>query len=158
DFAMARIGFVGLGHMGAPMLANLLKAGRTASAFDLSPSAVAAAVAAGATGAPDLAAVLDGAEAVITVLPAGPQVREVYLGERGLLAAAAPNTMLVDCSTIDVASACAVHEAADSAGVAFVEAPMSGGVAGAEAARLTFMAGGTAAAFARARPFLEAMG
>ncbi|GIK99439.1 MAG: 3-hydroxyisobutyrate dehydrogenase [Alphaproteobacteria bacterium] len=155
---MARIGFIGLGNMGGPMLGNLLRAGHEAAAFDLSAAALDAAVAAGATRATAAPEVLAGTEAVITVLPAGPHVRSVYLGEAGLLAAAKPGTLFIDCSTIDVATARDVHAAADTAGVDFVDAPMSGGVAGAEGARLTFMVGGTEAAFARARPFLEAMG
>jgi 3-hydroxyisobutyrate dehydrogenase len=155
---MARIGFIGLGNMGLPMLGNLLKAGHAVAAFDLSTAAVDAAQAAGAHAATDAAAVVAGAEAVVTVLPAGPQVRALMLGPDGLLAAAAPGTLFIDCSTIDVESARAVHAAARDAGMACVDAPMSGGVAGAAEARLTFMVGGTAEAFAAAQPYLSAMG
>ncbi len=155
---MARIGFIGLGNMGGPMLRNLIKAGHQATVFDLSRAAVDAAIAAGAMAATDMTGVLDGTEAVVTVLPAGPHVRSVYLGADGLLARAAPGILFIDCSTIDVASARAVHAAADAAGQRFVDAPMSGGVAGAEGARLTFMVGGGAAAFEGAKPYLAAMG
>jgi 3-hydroxyisobutyrate dehydrogenase len=155
---MARIGFIGLGNMGRPMMCNLVNAGHDATAFDLSARAVGAAVGARARPAESAGGAVAGAEAVVTVLPAGPQVREVYLGEAGLLAQAAPDTLFIDCSTIDVASARVVHEAATAAKQLFVDAPMSGGVAGAEGARLTFMVGGSEDAFMRARPFLEAMG
>jgi 3-hydroxyisobutyrate dehydrogenase len=155
---MARIGFIGLGNMGRPMLRNLVNVGHDATAFDLSARAVGAAVGARARPAASVAEAAAGAEAVVTVLPAGPQVREVYLGDEGLLALAAPGTLFIDCSTIDVASARAVHEAAAAAKLPFVDAPMSGGVAGAEGARLTFMVGGSEDAFMRARSYLEAMG
>ncbi len=155
---MARIGFIGLGNMGRPMLGNLLRAGHDITAFDLSASAVGAAVGAGARPGDHAAGTVANAQVVITVLPAGPQVRSLYLGEGGLFAAASPGTLFIDCSTIDVASARAVHEAGQAAGMLCVDAPMSGGVAGAEAARLTFMVGGTDEAFARARSYLAAMG
>jgi 3-hydroxyisobutyrate dehydrogenase len=94
----------------------------------------------------------------ITMLPAGAQVREVYTGENGIIAAAPEGALLIDCSTIDVATAREVHQAAAEAGRAMLDAPVSGGVAGAAAGTLTFMAGGSEDAFARARPALEAMG
>src|SRR5215471_4667305 len=155
---MATIGFIGLGNMGLPMARNLLKAGHRLQAFDVTPKAVEAAVGAGGGKAGDVAAAAAGADLVITMLPAGGQVREVYLGPAGVLAAARPGTLLIDCSTIDVETARAVHAAAAGAGFAMLDAPVSGGVAGAEAATLTFMVGGSEAAFAAAKPVLETMG
>lgn len=155
---MARIGFIGLGNMGGPMAGNLLKAGHDVSTFDVVPAAVEAAARAGATVAASASEAASGAEIVVTMLPAGSHVHEVYLGEGGVIASAAEGTLLIDCSTIDVATARAVSEAAAASGKEMVDAPVSGGVAGAEAATLTFMVGGTEAAFARARPVLESMG
>jgi 3-hydroxyisobutyrate dehydrogenase len=155
---MATIGFIGLGKMGAPMAANLLKAGHRLAVHDISADAVARAVALGAHAAPDTGAAVSDAEAVITMLPAGSQVREIYLGAEGLLAAAKPGTLFIDCSTIDVATAREVAAAAREAGAAMVDAPVSGGVGGAEAGTLTFMVGGAEDAFARAAPILQDMG
>jgi 3-hydroxyisobutyrate dehydrogenase len=153
---MARIGFIGLGNMGLPMARNLVAAGHEVRAFDTQAPAVARAVAAGATAAADLGAVVAGAATVITMLPAGQHVRDVYLGPDGIIAGAGRGTLLIDCSTIDVETARAVHAAA--AGFDMLDAPVSGGVAGAEAATLTFMVGGSDQAFAAARPILEKMG
>jgi 3-hydroxyisobutyrate dehydrogenase len=155
---MATIGFVGLGNMGLPMAHNLVRAGHTVRAFDVVAAAAEKASAAGATATSNIGAVLTGTAAVITMLPAGQQVREVYLGAEGIIARAAARTLLIDCSTIDVETARAVHGAAAAAGFEMLDAPVSGGVAGAEAATLTFMAGGSAAAFAAAKPILECMG
>ncbi len=155
---MARIGFIGLGNMGLPMARNLVAAGHEVRAFDTVASAVERAVAAGATAAADLVAAATGAATVITMLPAGQQVREVYLGPTGIIGRAAPGTLLIDCSTIDVETARAVHAAAAAAGFDMLDAPVSGGVAGAEAGTLTFMVGGGDKAFAAARPVLEKMG
>jgi 3-hydroxyisobutyrate dehydrogenase len=155
---MARIGFIGVGNMGGPMARNLLKAGHRVSAFDPRADAVEPVVAAGGQAALSAAEAAREAEAVITMLPAGEQAREVYLGAGGLIGAAPKAALLIDCSTIDVASARAVHEAAAKAGYPMLDAPVSGGVAGAEAATLTFMVGGGEAAFAKARPILAAMG
>jgi 3-hydroxyisobutyrate dehydrogenase len=152
------IGFIGLGNMGLPMCRNLLKAGHAVRCFDLSGDAVRAAVEAGAAAAPSAAAAAGGAEVVVTMLPEGRHVRAVYLGEGGVLAAARQGALLIDCSTIDVETSRAVHEAAAAGGLAMVDAPVSGGVHGAEAATLTFMVGGGEEAFARARPILERMG
>ncbi len=154
---MADIGFIGLGNMGGPMAANLVAAGHQVVGFDVVPAALEAAVGQGVTaagGAREAAS----APVTITMLPAGAQVREVYMGEEGLIAAAPEGALLIDCSTIDVATARAVHQAVAAAGRAMLDAPVSGGVAGAAAGTLTFMAGGAEAAFARARPILEAMG
>ncbi|MBB5693116.1 3-hydroxyisobutyrate dehydrogenase [Muricoccus pecuniae] len=150
---MARIGFVGLGNMGAPMARNLVRAGHEVSVYDLSAGAMARAE--GARPATSGAEAAGGAEFVLTMLPAGQHVREAWLGTGGLAAASAPETVLIDCSTIDVGTA---REVAAAAGRPFLDAPVSGGVMGAEAATLTFMVGGPGDAFARAEPLLQAMG
>ena len=155
---MARIGFIGLGNMGGPMARNLLKAGHRVKAFDLQPGLTAKAIEAGAAAARSPAEAASEVEAVVTMLPAGQHVRTVYLGEGRVLESAAPGTLLIDSSTIDVETARAVGAAAAAAGCPMVDAPVSGGTAGAEAATLTFMVGGPEAAFAAARPILEAMG
>ena len=155
---MAAIGFIGLGKMGGPMAANLLKAGHGLKVHDISSDAITRATALGAEAAPDIRAAVSGADAVITMLPSGNEVRGVYLGPDGLLAAAAPGTLFIDCSTIDVKTARDVAAEAERAGLAMVDAPVSGGVGGAEAGTLTFMVGGGGDAFARAEPILKAMG
>jgi 3-hydroxyisobutyrate dehydrogenase len=155
---METIGFIGLGNMGAPMAANLVKAGHQVSGFDLVPKAVAALAAKGGRAATSAAEAAGAGDIVITMLPAGPQVRSVYLDEDGLLANARRDALLIDCSTIDVETARAVAAAAKEAGFDMLDAPVSGGVAGAEAASLTFMVGGEAEVFARAQPILAAMG
>jgi 3-hydroxyisobutyrate dehydrogenase len=155
---MAAIGFIGLGNMGAPMASNLLKAGHEVTGFDIAPRAVEALSAKGGRAAASAAEAAAASELVITMLPAGAQVRAVYLGEAGVLANARKGALLIDCSTIDVETARAVAAAAAAAGLDMLDAPVSGGVAGAEAASLTFMVGGEAAAFSRAEPVLAAMG
>jgi 3-hydroxyisobutyrate dehydrogenase len=155
---MAAIGFIGLGNMGLPMARNLLKAGHQVVGFDLAGSALDAAVSAGAKAAGSATAAASSAEVVITMLPEGRHVREVYLGKDGIIASADPQSLLIDCSTIDVDSARAVNEAAGARGLEVLDAPVSGGVAGAENATLTFMVGGSDAGVARARPILELMG
>lgn len=153
-----RIAFVGLGNMGGPMAANLAKAGHHVAAFDMSKSAVERAVAAGAQSAPSVSAAASDAEIVVTMLPAGQHVREVYLSGEGLLKAVKPGTLCIDSSTIDVTTARDVHAAAKAARIDFLDAPVSGGVGGAAAGTLTFMVGGETAAFDRAKPILEKMG
>ena len=155
---MAKIGFVGLGNMGLPMAQNLVKAGHAVSGFDLSEYATERLAAGGGTRASSAPDACHDAEIVITMLPAGEQVREVYLGDGGLLAVVAPGTLLIDSSTIDVETARDVAQAASGKGLAMIDAPVSGGVAGAQAATLTFMVGGPEDAFERARPVLEKMG
>jgi 3-hydroxyisobutyrate dehydrogenase len=155
---MTAIGFIGLGNMGAPMAANLVKAGHQVTGYDLVPQAVAALAAAGGRAAASAAEAIAAAEVVITMLPAGPQVREVYLGNAGVLGRAPQGALLIDCSTIDVDTARAVAAAAREAGFDMLDAPVSGGTAGAAAATLTFMVGGEAHAFDRAKPVLSAMG
>lgn len=158
---MAAIGFIGLGNMGGPMARNLVKAGHAVKGFDLVPAALEAARAGGVETVATAEAATGGVDAVFTMLPAGPHVRSVYLGatgQDGLLAAAGKGTLFLDCSTIDVDSARAVHAAAEAAGHLMVDAPVSGGVAGAEAGTLTLMVGGSEAAFAKAEPLLQAVG
>src|SRR5437868_6071878 len=155
---MARIGFIGLGNMGAPMAANLVRAGHQVTGFDLVPRAVEALAAEGGHAVASAAEATAAGDIVITMLPAGPQVRSVYHDEGGVLASARRGALLIDCSTIDVETARAVAAAAKRSGFDMLDAPVSGGVAGAEAASLTFMVGGEAEIFARGQPVLAAMG
>ena len=153
---MAKIAFIGLGNMGGPMAANLVKAQHQVTAFDLSDAALGAAVEKGARKAGSTAEAVKDAEIVITMLPAGKHVREVY--EKDVLGKAAKGALLIDCSTIDVDSARHVAALAEKAGHPMVDAPVSGGVGGATAGTLTFMVGGPEAAFGKARPILQQMG
>jgi len=155
---MARIGFIGLGNMGLPMAQNLIKAGHVVAGHDVAKASVGRLSAAGGAAATSIADACAGAEAVITMLPAGEHVRAVYLDRGGVLDGVAPGTLLIDSSTIDVATARAVGAAAQARGLDMIDAPVSGGVGGAQAATLTFMVGGSDQAFARARPLLERMG
>jgi 3-hydroxyisobutyrate dehydrogenase len=155
---MAKIGFIGLGNMGLPMAQNLVKAGHAVSGFDLSEYSTERLAVGGGTRAESVADACQDAEIVMTMLPAGEQVREVYLGDQGVLAGTPFGTLLIDSSTIDVKTARDVALAAEGKGLAMIDAPVSGGVAGAQAATLTFMVGGPVSAFERARPVLEAMG
>ncbi|WP_067479419.1 3-hydroxyisobutyrate dehydrogenase [Actinomadura hibisca] len=155
---MTTVAVVGLGNMGGPMATALVRAGHTVHGFDLAPEACQEATEAGVRVTGTLAEAVARAEAVITMLPAGRHVLDCYRGDSGVLVTAAPGTLLIDCSTIDVADARAVHRAAGEAGFTSLDAPVSGGVAGARAAALTFMAGGSPDAFARAEPLLAAMG
>ncbi len=152
---MARIAFIGLGHMGGGMAPNLAKAGHEVAAFDLSAEALAHAVAGGCIAAGSTDEAVKDAEAVITMLPAAQHVLEVHRNH--VLGKAPGSALLIDCSTIDVASARAIEEEAASRGYAMVDAPVSGGIAAAAGGTLTFMVGGTDAAFERAKPFLEPM-
>jgi 3-hydroxyisobutyrate dehydrogenase len=155
---MPKVGFIGLGNMGMPMAQNLLKAAHEVTGFDLDAHATELLAANGGTSANSVADACTAAEVVITMLPAGEQVSDVYLGAGGVLASVAPATLLIDSSTIDVQTARDVAQAAQDKGLAMVDAPVSGGVTGAEAATLTFMVGGSDDAFERARPVLEKMG
>ncbi len=150
------ISVVGLGNMGLPMAKNLLKAGHDVVGFDIAASAVAAHVAAGGNTAATVAEAVAGSEAVITMLPAGRHVAEVYL--EGILPALKGAPLLIDCSTIDVDTARRVAAAAADRNLPMLDAPVSGGVVGATAGTLTFMVGGEEAAFARGLPVLQAMG
>ncbi|MGN6620697.1 MAG: 3-hydroxyisobutyrate dehydrogenase [Sphingomonas sp.] len=153
---MARVGFIGLGNMGGGMAANLAKKGHDVHAFDLSPDTLDRAKAAGCLPVGSAAEAADGAEAVITMLPAGKHVEQVYA--ESVFGAASTAAILIDCSTIDVATAKRVAEAACGEGLTAVDAPVSGGIAAANAGTLTFMVGGPQAAFERAEPFLADMG
>ena len=149
------IGFIGLGNMGGPMAANLVKAGHTVRGFDLAPTSLDAARDAGIAVTGSALEAAEGAEIVITMLPAGRHVIEVWTQ----LAEMAPaGTLLIDSSTVDVESARRAHALAEARGCLSVDAPVSGGTGGAKAGTLTFMAGGAEAAFARAEPLLKAMG
>ena len=150
------IAFIGLGNMGGGMAANLLKNGYAVRAFDLSEDALARAEGHGATRAASAIDAVAGADAVVTMLPAGSHVEQVY--DSALFDAARPGALLLDCSTIDVATARRVSEAAATAGFEMVDAPVSGGIAAANGGTLTFMVGGTDAAFTKAQPILAAMG
>ncbi|MBV1706588.1 MAG: 3-hydroxyisobutyrate dehydrogenase [Hyphomicrobiales bacterium] len=152
---MARIGFIGLGNMGGPMAANLVKAGHEVAGFDLVPFLCDEARNNGLLVAASARAAAQDRDIVITMLPAGAHVRSCWLD---IVPAAAPKTLMIDCSTIDVDSARAAHDVAAKAGLASIDAPVSGGTGGAKAGTLTFMCGGAAEALARATPVLENMG
>jgi 3-hydroxyisobutyrate dehydrogenase len=153
---MAVIGFIGLGSMGSGMAANLVKAGHVVRAFDVSQVALSRAAAIGAEPTGSITEAAKGADAVITMLQTGKQVQDVY--EEEAFAAVPRTAVLIDCSTIDVATARAVGAAAIEHGHEMVDAPVSGGVVGAVAATLTFMVGGTDRGFAMAQPILSMMG
>ncbi len=155
---MARIGFIGLGNMGLPMAQNLIKAGHQIEGVDVNPAAVAKLVAAGGASAEFAKVAAARADVVITMLPAGAHVREVYLGPNGIVDNANEGTLLIDCSTIDVETARAVASAAEKKGLMMLDAPVSGGVGGATAGTLTFMVGGSAQGFTRAESILQKMG
>lgn len=155
---MATIAFIGLGHMGGPMALNLIKAGHALRVFDLAPAALEATKTAGAQVAANPAEAVQGAEVVITMLPASRHVEGVYLGDSGLLTHIAQGTLVIDSSTIAPATSRKVGEAARARDIAFIDAPVSGGTAGAAAGTLSFMVGGSAEHFARAQPYLEKMG
>ena len=153
---MTTIAFIGLGHMGGGMAANLAKAGHDVRAFDLSAEAMDAAKASGCLPAASAPEAVADAEVVVTMLPAGKHVAQVYTDT--LLTTAKPGTLLIDSSTIDVTTARDVATRAAAKGLVAVDAPVSGGIAAAAGGTLTFMVGGSAEAFARAEPVLAAMG
>jgi 3-hydroxyisobutyrate dehydrogenase len=154
-----KIALIGLGNMGLPMAANLLKAGHQVIGFDLSETALAAHRANGGETAATIAQAVADVDAVVTMLPTGKHVADVCTGQGGILASISPRTKLViDSSTIDVATAKQVGADAAEKGVEFLDAPVSGGTAGAAAGTLTFMCGGTEAGFAAAEPLLKGMG
>jgi 3-hydroxyisobutyrate dehydrogenase len=155
---MASIGFIGLGNMGLPMAQNLLKAGHSVHGFDVTNARMLALTASGGQAAASAKAAATGVEIVVTMLPTGQHVREVYLGADGVLSAAGPNTLLIDSSTIDVETARAVAAAMKQRELPMLDAPVSGGVGGAQDGTLTFMVGGPEDAFVRAKPVLQAMG
>jgi len=152
---MARIAFIGLGHMGGGMAPNLAKAGHEVRAFDLVPEAVQHAIDAGCSAASSAGEAVKGADVVITMLPAAKHVRAVFEGD--VAPNAGPGALLIDCSTIDVASAREVGQAMQAKGFDFLDSPVSGGIAAAAGGTLTFMVGGSDPQFERARPFLDPM-
>jgi len=155
---MARIGFIGLGNMGLPMAQNLIKAGHQVEGVDVNPAALERLKAAGGASVETAKVASARADVVITMLPAGKEVREVYLGSGGIVEDANPGTLLIDCSTIDVETARSVAAEAEKRGLMMLDAPVSGGVGGATAGTLTFMVGGSAQAFLRAESILQKMG
>ena len=153
-----RIAFIGLGIMGSPMAANLVRAGHTVTGFNLAQDAIDKLVAAGGHGAGSIAEAVQGAEIVITMVPADPQVEQVILGEDGVLAHAAAGTLVVDMSSITPQTSIKVAAAAQEKGIRTLDAPVSGGEAGAVEAVLSIMVGGEAADFAEAKPLFDALG
>jgi 3-hydroxyisobutyrate dehydrogenase len=151
-----KIAFIGLGNMGGGMAANLVKAGHEVNAFDLSEAAVATAKENGCATFSSASEACSGVDAVVSMLPNGAIVKSVYTAD--VFGKAPEGAVLLDCSTIDVATAREVIAEAESAGYEMVDAPVSGGIAAANGGTLTFMVGGTESAFNRAKPILEAMG
>ena len=154
---MTVISWIGLGHMGSPMSANLVEAGHTVRGFDLDERAMATARDGGVETFSSMAEALEGAEVVFTMLPKGEHSRAVYLGDQGVLALAPKDALLIDSSTIDVETALELHKAAAEKGFAFVDAPVSGGISGAAAGTLTFMIGGDKDTVARAEQVITPM-
>lgn len=155
---MANIAFIGLGNMGGPMAINLVKAGHQVNVFDLSQAAIDEVVVVGGKQSQTTAEAVKDADFVISMLPAGKHVESVYLGENGLINHLSTNTLVIDSSTIDSATAQKVAKELGSKGIHFVDAPVSGGVGGAKAGTLTFIVGGEATDFDSAKLVLEAMG
>ena len=153
-----KIGFVGLGHMGAPMCRNLLKHGHALKVYDLVPELARKLAEQGCEVASSAADCARGVDAFITMLPSSPHVRSVYMSEYGVLADVAPGTPLIDCSTIDPITAREVAMDAKARSCPMIDAPVSGGVAGAEAGTLTFMVGGEPGEYEAAKPILQCMG
>lgn len=156
---MATIGFIGLGNMGGPMAANLVKAGHQVNVFDLSADALERATAAGASTTDSAVSAVKGAEFVITMLPAGKHVEGLFVtGDAPLFDAVEPGALIIDSSTIDAETAKRVSAIGAARGIDFIDAPVSGGVGAATAGTLAFMVGATEALFEKAKPILEGMG
>ncbi len=155
---MSKIAFIGLGNMGGPMAANLLKAGHHVAVFDLVEKSIQTLTEQGAQRATSAAQAVENAEFVITMLPASKHVESLYLGDNGLLKHCPPTALVIDCSTIAADSARRVAQAAANLGLSMIDAPVSGGTGGAIAGTLTFIVGGKAEDLARARALLEKMG
>jgi 3-hydroxyisobutyrate dehydrogenase len=154
---MSRIGFIGLGNMGGPMVRNLIRAGHSLKVFDLSEEAINFAVQSGAFASKSVKEAASGVDFVITMLPVGTNVKEVFMND-GVIAAADAETIMIDSSTIDVETAQTTYAAAKAAGFDMIDAPVSGGVTGADAGTLTFMCGGDKKTFEKAKPILQGMG
>lgn len=155
---MAKIAFVGLGNMGAPMAINLVKAGHSLQVFDLSREALQKVVAQGATGCDSAVATVRDVEILITMLPAGKHVEGLLLTGEKLLDHLGQGALIIDASTIAAATSRKLAAVATERGTSFIDAPVSGGTAGAAAATLSFMVGGTKSDFDRALPILQCMG
>jgi 3-hydroxyisobutyrate dehydrogenase len=155
---MAKLGFIGLGAMGAPMAANLLRAGHSVKVYDLNSAAYAPLVAAGGLTAASALEAATGVDVVVTMLPNGPIVEATYLGEGGLIPNLVTRPLLIDSSTVGAETSRKVAQAAAERGFVAIDAPVSGGVMGAHAATLSFIVGGSAEALEQARPVLAAMG
>ena len=154
---MSHIGFIGLGNMGGPMVRNLIRAGHSLKVFDLSEEAINFAVQLGAVATKSVKEAAIGVDFIITMLPVGTNVKEVFMND-GVIAAADAGTIMIDSSTIDVETAQATYLAAKAAGFDMIDAPVSGGVLGADAGTLTFMCGGDKKTFEKAKPILQDMG
>ncbi|WP_404408021.1 3-hydroxyisobutyrate dehydrogenase [Pseudidiomarina marina] len=155
---MANVGFIGLGNMGGPMAANLVKGGHQVNVFDLAEAALQAAKDAGCRVASSANEAAHGVDFVITMLPADKHVESVYLGDNGLIHELPSSTLVIDCSTISAETARKVGQALAAENISFIDAPVSGGVGGAKAGTLTFICGGETAAVERARDVLQHMG
>lgn len=155
---MKPIAFIGLGHMGQPMVQNLLAAGFSVRVYDINPAAVQEAVGQGAIAAASVAEAVRGADMVFTMLQTGAQVEKCCLGEQGIFLNATKNALYIDSSSIEITTSRALHKSAAAQGLAMIDAPVSGGVNGAKSRTLTFMVGGDPADFERAKPVLEKMG
>lgn len=153
-----KIGFIGLGHMGHPMANNLLKAGFSVYAYDVIPKLATGLIKQGGMAVDSIAKLAKEVDVVITSVQTGEQVNEICLSSEGLFSHLKPNTLFIDCSSIDITTTKALHDEATKHQIAMLDAPVSGGVAGAEAATLTFMVGGSEENFQRAQPILKAMG
>jgi len=155
---MAKIGFIGLGHMGRPMVSNLLNAGHDVNVFDVVDEVIQAVVQKGAIAGNSAGDCARDVDVVFTMLQSGEQVTGVYTEENGIFDSADKSTLLIDSSSIDVTSSRLLHKLAREKGFAMLDTPVSGGVAGAEAATLTIMVGGSAEDFEKAKPFLSVLG
>lgn len=155
---MQKIGFIGLGNMGALMARNLVKAGMTVTVFDIVPAAMQQLAAVGAQTAASVAEAASGMDVVISMVQTGDQVSNICLGDAGIFAHIPKNAIYIDCSSIDITSTRALHEKAAAIGLAMLEAPVSGGVAGAESGTLTIMVGGSQEHFERAEPVFNILG
>lgn len=153
-----KIAFIGLGHMGLPMAKNLLKAGHCLRAYDITPAPVEELRDLGAYGAESCVDAVDKADVILSILPEGKHVRDVYGGENGVLNHISTDAVVAECSTMDMATTRWLHEEAENRGIRLLDAPVSGGVTGAANGTLTFMVGGTPADFAQIKPILENMG
>lgn len=155
---MPQIAFIGLGHMGYPMANNLLKAGYPVTGYDIVPATLEAFVKEGGIAGKDMASTVQNADIVITMLPEGKHVKSAYEGPQGILRHARPNTLIAECSTIDIETSRLIHGEAEKKGIRLIDAPVSGGVAAAKGGTISFMIGGQKEDLESLRPYLETMG